>query len=393
MIIQKKLNICIVTQQFKNIFSGVGLHANILVNYFLNNDHSVTVILPENQKPESHQTKLRIKTVKNPLFASTQARWFFLSLSFSRAIKELSKAKDFDLIHFTDVRESFFSNTQNPVIGNINDTYSAELESLSYYKKYYSDWLFRWVYYLIVHQIEARRLSKPSCVIANSRYTYETIKKNYPRSHIKLALCYKAVDIDRYTKMAKSKEYDPAKIIEPIILFVGGNMQRKGVPDIIDASPNIIKQFPNTKFIIVGGDKAIDKMREKCREKRVESNFHFTGWCPQDKIINYYKNATLFIMPSLIEALGVTFLEAMAAGLPVIGTNVGGIPEIIQDGVNGRLVPVNSPKSIAKTIIELLSDETTRKKLSKNAIKTVRNFNIENMMKCTTDVYKKVISG
>jgi len=220
----------------------------------------------------------------------------------------------------------------------------------------------------------------------------ETIKQNYPNSSIKLALCYKSVDTDRYAELAKSDEYDTVKSNEPIILFVGGNMQRKGVPDIIDASPDVIKRFPNAKFVIVGGDKAIDKMREKCRQNGVESNYQFIGWCPQDKIVDYYKNATIFVMPSLTEALGVTFLEAMAAGIPVIGTNVGGIPEIIQDGVNGRLVPVNSPKSISKTIIELLSDEAARKMISENALKTVKNFNIENMMQCTMDVYRKVLS-
>lgn len=386
------LNVCIVTQQYKNIYSGVGLHANILVNYLVDNGYSVTIILPENQKPKNHPTGIRFKTVKNPHFASTQARWFSLSRSFSKAIKDLSQTNNFDLIHFTDVRESFFCNTNIPIIGNINDTYSADLRSVSYYKNHYSDWLFRWFYYFIVHQIEARKLSKPSCVIANSRYTFETIKQNYPASNVKLALCYKSVDIDRYAELAKSEEHDTVKINEPIILFVGGNMQRKGVPDIIDASPDVIKRFPNAKFVIVGSDKAIDKMRERCIQNGVESNFQFTGWCPQDKIIDYYKNATIFVMPSLTEALGVTFLEAMAAGMPVIGTNVGGIPEIIEDGVNGRLVPVNSPKSIAKTIIELLSDEVARKTISENALKTARNFNIENMMQCTMYVYRKVLS-
>lgn len=386
------LNICIVTQQYKNIYSGVGLHANILVNDLINTGHSVTIILPENQKPEYYPAGARIKTVNNPYLSSTQARWFFLSHSFSIAIKELSKEINFDLIHFTDVRESFFCDTNIPIIGNINDTYSADLQSLSYYKKHYSDWLVRWLYYFIVHQIEARKLSKPSCVIANSHYTYETIKQNYPKSCVKLALCYKSVDTDRYAELAKSKQYGEVKINEPMILFVGGNMQRKGVPDIIDASPDIIKRFPNVQFLIVGGDKAIDKLREKCKKNGVASNFRFTGWCSQDKIVDYYKNGTLFVMPSLTEALGVTFLEAMAAGIPVIGTNVGGIPEIIQDGVNGRLVPVNSPKSIANTIIELLSDETSRKIISKNALETVRNFSIENMMKCTMEIYKKVLS-
>jgi len=386
------LNICVVTQQFTNVYSGVGLHANILVDYLRNKDHSVTLILPESQIPTKHSRALSIKTVKNPHFISSQARWFSLSFSFSNAIKELERNSAIDIIHFTDVRESFFCNTKIPIIGNINDTYSADIRGLRYYKRYYSDWFIRWLYYFIVHQIEFIKLSKPSCVIANSLFTFKTIKSKYPFSKIKLALCYKSVDIERYSKVLKEREYKKSRFSEPVILFVGGNMQRKGVSDIINASPGVIKQYPNVRFIIVGGDKAIDNFRNKARKLGVDSNFSFTGWCSQEKIIDYYREATLFIMPSLTEALGVTFLEAMAAGVPVIGTDTGGIPEIIKDGENGRLVPVNSPKAIAKTINELLSDKSAQTRMTEKALETVQNFSIDNMMKCTMDVYKKVLS-
>lgn len=368
------------------------MHANILVNYLIDKGHSITLIVPESQKPENSLNSQRIMTVKNPYFITNQARWISLSFSFSKAIRELESDSAFDLIHFTDVRESFFCNTKTPIIGNINDTYSADIRSLRYYKKYYSDWFVRWLYYFIVHQIESVKLSKPSYLIANSQFTLETIKTKYPSSNAKLALCYKSVDIDRYANVFKERKFRKTKNSEPVILFIGGNMQRKGIYDIINASPSVIKQYPSTRFIVVGGDKAIDNFKDKARKLGVYSNFLFTGWCSQEKIIDYYKDATLFIMPSLTEALGVTFLEAMAAGVPVIGTNIGGIPEIIKDGENGRLVPVNSPEAIAKTINQFLSDKPAQKRMTEKALETVQNFSIDNMMSCTMNVYKKVLS-
>ena len=96
-------------------------------------------------------------------------------------------------------------------------------------------------------------------------------------------------------------------------------------------------------------------------------------------------------MTSLTEALGVTFLESMAAGVPVIGTNVGGIPEIIQDGINGLLVPVESPNSIAKAINRLLSDQELSGRLVRNATAALDRFDVSKMMECTFRLYSKVM--
>ncbi len=103
-------------------------------------------------------------------------------------------------------------------------------------------------------------------------------------------------------------------------------MYRKGMPDLIKAAPGVIKEHPQARFIIVGKDKSVDRLKRLCDDLNVDRNFEFAGWQSQDSLLSYYQQASVFVMPSLTEALGVTFLEAMAAGVPVIGTNVGGIP-------------------------------------------------------------------
>lgn len=386
---RKNLKICIVTQQFKNIFSGVGLHANLLVNYLQKNGHSITLVVPENQKPPSNQQFI-IKSVKTKEIFKNQARWFSLCFSFSKAINELEKTNNFDIIHFTDARESFLCKSKSTLIGNINDTYSADLRSLGYYKKYYQDWLPRWGYYSLVHNLEKRLLPKLDCVIANSMYTYETIRERYPRN-IKLAICYKSVNKIRYSKILHeklSKRQNPKK---PIILFVGGNMQRKGVSTLIEAAPEVVQNYPDVEFIIVGKDKAIKRLKEKCKNLELSSSFSFPGWCSQDEILDLHKMATIFVMPSLTESLGVAILEAMASGIPVIGTNVGGIPEIIRNGENGTLVPVDSPKDLSLAILQLLSNKNLQEKYRDAALDTVEKFSVENMMECTLNVYKSAL--
>lgn len=387
------MNICVVTQQYKNIFSGVGLHANNLTNALLNDGHRVTLVLPEDQAPQLISPQLSITTVRKPRFSQNQARWISLSFSFNAAIRKLESQNKFDVIHFTDARESFFCTPRASMIGHINDTYSAELKTLLQYKKNYPDWLLRWLYYSTVHYLESRKLHRLKLVVANSQYTANTIINTYPKAASKVRLCYKSIDIERYYAIYNGRKEFPPSLDQPVILFVGSNMYRKGVPDLIKAAPGVIKEHPQARFIIVGKDKSVNRLKKLCDNLKVDRNFEFSGWQSQDSLLSYYQQASVFVMPSLTEALGVTFLEAMAAGVPVIGTNVGGIPEIIQDGINGLLVPVKSPCSITDAINQLLSDAQLRERLVQSAFSTLNNFNVNKMMECTRSLYREILEN
>ncbi len=387
------MNICIVTQQYKNVISGVGLHANNLTNALLIDGHTITLLLPEDQAPQNTTPQLTVVTVKKPGFSQSQARWLSLSFSFNAALKRLETQNKFDLIHFTDARESFFCHTRAPMIGHVNDTYSAELKKPLDYKKNYPDWLLRWLYYNTVHFLESRKLRRLKLVVANSQFTANAIVQNYPNTASKVRLCYKSVDVERYRGVSRNREaatLDPAR---QVVLFVGSNMHRKGVPDLIKAAPGVIREHPEAQFVIVGKDKAVPQLEALCADFKVNKNFEFAGWRSQADLLGHYQQATIFVMPSLTEALGVTFLEAMAAGVPVIGTNVGGIPEIIQNGFNGLLVPIESPSAITEAINRLLADDQLRESLAENARATLNKFDVSSMMECTYRLYNEVVGN
>ncbi len=381
------------TQQYKNVISGVGLHANNLTNALLNAGHTINLLLPEDQAPQLSSPRLTIVTVKKPKFSQSQARWLSLSFSFNAALRKLESQNKFDLIQFTDARESFFCKTHAPMIGHVNDTYSAELRGPLEYKKNYPDWLIRWLYYSAVHFLESRKLQRLKLVVTNSQFTANTIKKTYPEAASKVRLCYKSVDIARYQEVFKKREETAPDPDRHVILFVGSNMIRKGVPDLVNAAPRVIKEHPEARFVIVGNDKSVPRLKQLCSDFNVDRNFEFAGWRSQAELLEYYRQATIFVMPSLTEALGVTFLEAMAAGIPVIGTNVGGIPEIIEDGVNGLLVPIGSPSSIAVAINQLLADSQLRQSFANNAHNTLNKFDVTSMMDCTFRLYHEVVEN
>ncbi len=170
-------------------------------------------------------------------------------------------------------------------------------------------------------------------------------------------------------------------------------MQRKGLPMVIQSAPMIIKRIPDVEFWVVGEDKALNKMKGLCAQIGVLSHFRFLGWQTQDKLINQiYSNTDVFVMPSITEALGMVFVEAMASGIPVIGTKTGGIPEIIEDRVNGRLITYGDTQILAEAITEIITDTRIAEQYREAGLKTVDRFTLQRMMFCTLKVYDAVLA-
>lgn len=385
------LSICLVTQQFARIISGIGLHSQLLVAQLVKDGHRVTVLAPADQHSYAADSSISFIKVPIPFLANSQARWLTLSWWFARALGRLDRS--FDIIHFTDAREALFCYNQHmPFVGNVNDTYAAERRSLAYYRQFYTDWFPRWFYYWIVRVCEKRVFPRLQAIIANSWYTAEVLKTRYPIVPELLWVCYKAIDLKKYTPVLKARKYRSIGATKRI-LFVGGNMQRKGLPTLIRAAPYVLSIIPEAEFWIVGEDRFIPQMKKLCRLLGVDHAFHFWGWRSGDELLEIYGQADVFTMPSLVEALGVVFLEAMACGLPVVGTSVGGIPEIIKQGYNGLLVEPANAAHLAHALIQVLTDNTLRQQLVEGGLATVSQFNVERMMNCTYTVYRSVVNS
>lgn len=385
-----KLHILLISQQYQKIISGIGTHTSQLINSLTQDGHKVTLITPSDQFISSQIKDLEIITIPISPFRS-HIRWIIYSYFFGKvANNKLSNTK-IDLIHFTDAREALFLKAGIPVVGNVNDIYLSEINRIGYYLKNYNDGLTRWTYYLLARQLEKISYKKINEIIANSVYTAKTIQSIYKIEAKKINICYKSIDIQNFKGMSsiseKMEKY-PARI-----LFVGNNFQRKGLRTLIQSSVEVLKHFPETEFWIVGEDKMKSKFENLCKELGVYRSFIFWGLKSQEELVKIYNKATIFVLPSLTEAFGVVFLEAMACGLVVIGTEVGGIPEIIKNGYNGVLVPPNQPQKLANAIVAILSNKNLAIEYMENGIRTIKNFSTEHMMKCTYEVYQKALSN
>ena len=128
----------------------------------------------------------------------------------------------------------------------------------------------------------------------------------------------------------------------------------------------------NKIVLIILGSGPLEKvLKIKTQNLKLEERVLFLGNIPNEEVPKYLSIADLFVRPSLSEGLGSAFLEAMAAGVPIIGTPVGGIPDFLKDGQTGLFCQVKNPKSIAEKINLLLSDENLRQKLIFNGKKMI----------------------
>ncbi|MDF2431776.1 MAG: hypothetical protein JWP44_1407 [Mucilaginibacter sp.] len=170
---------------------------------------------------------------------------------------------------------------------------------------------------------------------------------------------------------------------EPIILQLGRMVPRKGIDNVIRALGCLRKKEKQIRLVIVGGESEhpdIKKCPEMARlhdivqENNVLNSIHFAGRKGRDLLKYYYAAADLFITTPWYEPFGITPLEAMACGTPVIGANVGGIKYSVVDGVTGALVTPDKPDELADKINELIFDKNELRRLSENAIKRVNRY-------------------
>lgn len=182
-----------------------------------------------------------------------------------------------------------------------------------------------------------------------------------------------------------------------LILSVGRLIDWKGTIFLIEAMPDILLHYPDTKLFIIGSGPEKEMLVHRTNSLGLEKNILFFGRVSNEDLASHYHSADVFVLPSInisgkTEALGVVLLEAMASGCPVVGSNVGGIPDIITDGENGFLVPEQNPKALAEAIIRILSNETLKDKFRKNGLKRIQeSFSRNKISECFSMVYDLVL--
>jgi glycosyltransferase involved in cell wall biosynthesis len=157
-----------------------------------------------------------------------------------------------------------------------------------------------------------------------------------------------------------------------IILMASRLAKVKNIDLAIEAMSEIVKAYPKTGLIIVGRGEEENKLKSKTKNLALSKNINFEPW--NEDLASYYKTADLFLLSSNHEGYGLTIPEAMAAGCPVIMTDVGCAGELVKDGFNGLVLPVNDKEALIEDIKRLISEPGLREKLKVNGLETVKKL-------------------
>jgi glycosyltransferase involved in cell wall biosynthesis len=172
---------------------------------------------------------------------------------------------------------------------------------------------------------------------------------------------------------------------------------QKGHPYLIEAMRGVLERFPDARLVLVGAaqqgsEEYVAALREQAAGAELVGKVAFAG--ERQDVPRLMAAADVFVLASLWEGFGLVFAEAMGAGTPVVGTRVSGVPEVVEDGETGFLVPPRDPQALAGALIRLLGDPAERRRMGNNGYRRVRErFAAPRMVEQTLAVYQEALAA
>jgi len=213
-------------------------------------------------------------------------------------------------------------------------------------------------------------------------------KENIQKKRIEVI--YNSVDLRKFQNNIKREIR--AEFGIPEHAFLIGSVSRlnidKGI-DFLVESAALLKKYEDIYFIVFGEGDERKRLERMIVENKLSDRFFLPGYAEYPaKILG---NFDIFVLPSRTEGLGISIIEAQAAGLPVIASEIGGIPEIIEHGENGLLFEMGNSKMLSENIIRLYNDKKLRKKFSENSIINSKRFESKNLSEKMRRIYLSIL--
>jgi len=402
------LKVGIVAPEFLPVWGGVGTHITELVSH-MPQDVELVVITLRRRIPGTSEFMERdevLGSIERPieLIELIEARDTFLynarfQIACARHIPRIVKEHDIQLLHthfphMSDVLLRLLG-YHMPTITTVHTTIAGQLSGtrasgMGFFELEPSE-RFTLMLSPFLRTLERCYLSRTHDVITVSRWLAGLLEQHYPSEKRQLDVIPNGVDAQVYAPRRTKRLVDTSS---PIVLFTGRLVSAKGISVLIEAMEEVLKST-DAHFVFVGGGSPAPYIERIERRGIPQSSYTFLGYLKtREDMVAAYNMADVYVAPTLYENLPIRILEAMACERAVVASDVCAIPELIQSGVNGILVPPRDPHALAHGIAGLLEDGSLRRELGRRARQTVLDgFTWDTIAMRTAAVYERVLEG
>lgn len=234
-------------------------------------------------------------------------------------------------------------------------------------------WIRRWIH-AILRQADAIAFANPAMIDR-----YQSLLPELP-----LLFLPNPIDVQRYPFSGAIRKEQ--------VLFLGALLKGKGVYDILRAVPLLTATHPLLTFVLCG-DHEVDKVRQTVHRQHLDRLVEIRSWVGYEEKLALLQKSAVLILPSYSEGFPMVVLEAMATGVPVIATPVGGLPALLQDGEHLLFTEPGNPAMLARQIDRVLSDPALQERLRRKGIEYVQHHDVKAVMERTRKAYHTVLQG
>ncbi len=396
------VKVCFISPEYLPLSGGTGAYVYYLSNKLMKHGNSVYIVTGYD---ESRDVKVNqqhyvffLKTLKAPVVKS----FLFAGAAF----RKLNKIRDSFPVDITHVNLPLVPSFAVPksfgktLISTVHSTWKGEAEAIKGepYSRLNSNEKFMVSFNWFLRIFEEKMLERSNKIIAVSDFTKRELLQYYKVKEDKIRVIHNGVDVDKFkpaTDKLKAKAELGFSPEDKAILSVGRLYARKGLFTLIESMSLVVRKFKTAKFIIAGKGLSdeMKKLVSYAAKLGVKDNIIFTGYFPDKKLPRLYQAADIFAFSTFYENLPFAVLEALSTALPVVTTNVGGIPEMIEDGKNGFLVEPFNSMELADRILYYLEHPAAASEMALLARKTIEcQFDWRLIVKKVVKVYDEALS-
>ena len=250
----------------------------------------------------------------------------------------------------------------------------------------------RRIEFRVAHNSFSRwKYSQVDCFLAISRAVGDRLTADGIPSR-KIEVVHEGVDVERVAALPSGNVHAALFLPThaPVVGNVGALVAQKAQHTLIDAAALVVRDVPDTRFVILGEGELRPALEDQIRQKHLERHVFLAGF--RADVLELMKDFDLFALSSIHEGLCTSLVDAMAAAKPAVATAVGGVPEVVADGETGFLVPSRDHHALAEKIVRLLKDEGLRRRMGEAGLARARRlFTVERMVEETAAAYERLV--